>query len=70
LLYHRQCLSAPSLRSSLVPPVRVDFAEFREVLGPPPLRIRGRLGFWCQRVDRFQDNLHQAVGLSLDIAVE
>lgn len=50
--------------------VRVDLAELWEALGPPPLHILRRLGFWCQRVDHFQDDLRQAVGLSLDIAVE
>ena len=46
--------------------LRVDLAELREVPGPPPLRIPGRPSFGCQRVDRFQDNLHYTVGLSLD----
>lgn len=68
LFQSRKCLPTSSLGPSPIPPVRVDLAELREILGPPSLRIRQRLGFRCRRVDRFQDYLRQTVGLRLDVS--
>jgi hypothetical protein len=42
--------SDPLVRVQVI--LRVDLAELREVPGPPPLRIRERPGFGCQRVNR------------------
>lgn len=58
LLSSLRCLSAVSLRPSSRSLVHVDLTELRENLGPSPLRTWRRLGFGCQRLDRFQYHLN------------